>query len=84
MSVGECLEISEIRCGATIAAFVELYAFLDLLTHAFLWLALRRVEGVVATESAASGADGAVTIGTAETRVDADFLYTGAELALDV
>ena len=59
-------------------------AFFDLLADAFFRLAIRRVEGVVAAEGAASGADGAVAVRAAEPRVDADFLDTRAELARDV
>ena len=60
---------------------MELNAFFDLLAYAFLRFAIRRVEGVVAAEGAASGAYGAVAVWTAEAGVDADFLDTGAELA---
>ena len=78
------MKISEIRLGATVAALVELDTFFDLLAYAFLGAAVRRVERVVATEGAASCGDCTVAVGTAETGVDADFLDTGAELALKV
>jgi hypothetical protein len=55
-----------------------------LLAHAFLWTAIRWVEGVVTAEGAASGADLAIAVRAAETSVDADFLYTTAELAREV
>ena len=84
MGVGKGLKISKIRGCATIAVFVERYTFFDLLADAFFRVAIGRVEGIIATECAASGADGAVAVRAAEPRVDADFLDTGAELARDV
>ena len=63
---------------------MKLDAFLNLLSDAFFRLAIRWVEGVVAAEGASTGADGAVAVRAAESRVDADFLDTTAELALDV
>ena len=60
---------------------MELYAFFDLLAYAFLGAAIRRVEGVVAAEGAATGTDSAVAVRAAEAGVDADFLDTTAELA---
>ena len=63
---------------------MELYTFLDLLTHAFLGAAIRRVESVVAAESTTAGAYLAITVRAAEARVDADFLHTTAEFALEV
>ena len=63
---------------------MKLNAFFDLLVNAFFWLAIRRVEGVVAAEGASAGAYGAVAVWAAETCVDADFLHTGAELARHV
>lgn len=74
MGVGKGLKISEIRRGSAVTAAVELDAFLYLLADAFLRVAVRWVEGVVATEGAASSADGAVAVRAAETGVDADFL----------
>ena len=81
MGVGKCLKISEIRCGAAIASFVELYTFLNLLAYTFFGAAVRRVKGVVAAEGAASSAYCAIAVRAAETCVDADFLDAGAELA---
>lgn len=84
MGVGESLEIGEIRRGSAIAAAMKLYAFLYLLADAFLGVAVRRVEGVVAAEGAASGADGAVAVRAAEAGVDADFLDAGTELLFHI
>ena len=79
MGVGEGLEIGEVRGGATVAATMELDTFFDLLADAFLGVAVRRVEGVVAAEGAASGADGAITVWAAEASVDGDFLDAGTD-----
>jgi hypothetical protein len=58
---------------------VKLDAFFNLLANAFLGTAVGRIESVVATERAAAGTDFAVTIRTAESSVDADFLHATAE-----
>ena len=63
---------------------MEFDAFLDLLPDALLWLAIRRVKGSVTAEGAATSADLAVTVGTAESSVDADFLDAGTELLHEV
>ena len=80
MSIGKGLEVGEIRRCAAVAAVMELDTFLDLLADAFIWAAVRRVECVVAAESAASSTDGAVAVGAAEAGVDGDFLDAGTEL----
>jgi hypothetical protein len=59
---------------------MELNAFLYLLLDALFGIAIGGVESFIAAKSAATCADFAVTIGTAETRVDADFLHASAEL----
>ena len=61
---------------------MEFDAFLYLLTNAFVGMAVGGVEGIVAAEGTASGAEGPVTVGTGEASGDADFLDTGAEEGL--
>ena len=63
---------------------MELDAFLDLLTDAFLGAAVRRVEGVVTAEGAASCAYRTIAVRAVEAGVDAYFLHTASELAFEV
>lgn len=63
---------------------MEFNAFLDLLTDAFLWLAIRRIERRIAAKSAAARADFPVAVRAAEARIDADFLHTPTELPFEV
>ena len=63
---------------------MEFDAFLDLLSDALLWLAIGRVKGSVAAETASSDAEFAVTVRTAESSVDADFLDACTELLCEV
>ena len=63
---------------------MELYSFLDLLANAFFGTAVRRVKGVVTAESASAGAYLTIAVRATEPRVDADFLHTTAEFALEV
>ena len=84
VGVGKRLEVGEILIGPAVTALVEFDAFLDLLADAFFWTAIGGIEGLVAAEGAASRADLAVTVGTAEAGIDADFLDAGAEQRLEV
>jgi hypothetical protein len=59
-------------------------AFLNLLLDALLWSAIRRIEGLIAAKGTTTCADSPIPIGAAEARVDADFLYTPAELLREV
>ena len=63
---------------------MEFNAFFNLLLNAFLWLAIGGIESGIAAKSTSSRADFAVTIGTTESRINADFLHTPSELLREV
>ena len=79
VGVGIGLEIGQVLACATIASLVELDAFLNLLSDAFVGFAVGGVEGLVAAEGAAAGRDLPVAVGAAEACVDTELLHTGAE-----
>ena len=63
---------------------MELYAFFDLLSDAFLRLAVGGVESSIAAKSTASRADFSIAIGTTKARVNADFLHPSTKLLREV
>ena len=70
--------------GATVPPLMEFDAFLNLLADAFLGSAVGGVESLVAAEGAAAGADLPITVGAAESSINAELLHTGAEKLLEI